>query len=72
MQAKMWDGLMDGKVNCHTRKNWLQLNLNENRRYNQEWIILRYQQQWAHKSQDEDKQNTKEKNKQKTKKIATR
>jgi len=34
-------------------------NAGENRRGNQELAIQRHQQHWAHKTQDEDKQNTK-------------
>ena len=35
------------------KKNW------ENRRCNQDWTIQRHRQRWTHKTQDEDKQNTK-------------
>ena len=36
-----------------------QINVRENRRDNQEWTIQRHWQRWAHKTQDDDKQNTK-------------
>jgi len=35
------------------------INVRENRRGSQEWTIQRNWQHWAHKTQDEDKQNTK-------------
>ena len=34
-----------------------QINVRENRRGNQKWTIQRHWQHWAHKIQDEDKQN---------------
>jgi hypothetical protein len=38
-----------------------QISIRENRKSNQEWTIQRHSQHWAHKTQDEDKQNTTQK-----------
>ena len=43
------------------------LNVREHRKRIQEWAIQRHWQHWAHKSQDEDKQNIKQTNKNTTK-----
>jgi hypothetical protein len=51
-------------------KNGLKKN-RENRRYNQEWTIQRHWQRWTHKTQVEDKQNTKTQHR-KLKRWATR
>ena len=46
-----------------------QITVRENRRVNQEWTIRRYCQHWAHKIQDEDKQNNTETPKYKQEKL---
>ena len=43
--------------------NFLQQTLEKNRRGNQEWTIQRHWQHWAHKTNNEDKQNTTQKTK---------
>jgi len=43
------------KMNLSNR---YKINVRENQRGNQEWAIQRYWQHWAHRTQDEDKQNT--------------
>ena len=40
-------------------KKCCEINVRENQRGNQEWTIKRHWQDWAHKTQDEDKQITK-------------
>jgi hypothetical protein len=37
-------------------KKCCEINVRENQRGNQEWTIKRHWQDWAHKTQDEDKQ----------------
>jgi hypothetical protein len=36
----------------------LQVDVRENRRGNEEWIIQRHLKHWAHKTQEEDRENT--------------